>query len=129
MFPFLNNNGYPVPPFSYNGNYDGYRQPEVDGNPYIYPYINTNFALQPESMIPNQFTQNQIPYFFQTMNLYNQNPIQEQKQMKRITKKLTLTEVRKKIRASHTKFKAIKNTFKHFDPSRAPPVTSLRNKQ
>ena len=45
---------------------------------------------------------------------------------KRITKKLTYIEVKKSIRSLHAEYKLKRKTFKYFDPSRAPPITSLR---
>lgn len=48
---------------------------------------------------------------------------------KRITKKLTFIEVKKSIRSLHAEYKSKRKTFKYFDPSRAPPITSLRTNQ
>lgn len=45
---------------------------------------------------------------------------------KRITKKLTFIEFKKNIRSLHAEYKSKQKTFKYFDPSRAPPITSLR---
>jgi hypothetical protein len=70
-----------------------------------------------------------MPYLFQRNIPYDHNAQVNQRKSKRITKKLALAEVKKKIRASNAKFKGKKNIFKYFDPSRAPPITSLRNDQ
>lgn len=130
MFPFLNqNNGYHVPPFPFNGGYDSFRQSLNDADPYVYRFFSPSFQFQHESIIPNHYQQHQIPYMFQGKIPYDENAQNEQKNKKRITKKLALTQVKQKIRASHAQFKAKKNIFKYFDPSRAPPITSLRNNQ
>jgi|LakMenEpi03Aug12_release.lakeMendotaPanAssembly.Ray.scaffolds.fasta_scaffold950765_1 hypothetical protein len=129
MLPFLNNKAYSVHPFPYNTNYDSFRQPYTDANPYIYHFANPNFSLPYDNTFPNHFQYPQMPYLFHRNIPYDHNAQADQRKSKRITKKLALAEVKKKIRASNAKFKGKKNNFKYFDPSRAPPITSLRNDQ
>ena len=91
MFPFLNHNGYPVYPFSFNGSYDSFRQSQNDTNPYIYHFVSPNFPLQHESTTTNHLQHNQMPYFFQGKIPYEMNAKLEQRKKKRITKKIALT--------------------------------------
>ncbi len=64
MFPFFNNKGYAVPPFSYNANYDNFRQTQNDANSYIYHFVNPNFSLMYDNAFPNHVQHPQMPYLF-----------------------------------------------------------------
>ncbi len=64
MFPFLNNNGYLLPPFPYNTNYDSFRASQIEISPYICPFINHSFRLHHGNGISNHFSDPQMPNFY-----------------------------------------------------------------
>lgn len=126
MFPFHVPNNYLNTPFPYNLNYDFFGPQQLPGNPLFYPYNYQNFILPHENNNANFITHQPAPCFLpidQNSSPKNMHTINKRK---RITKKLTLTDEVKTVRSLTSSYKAKRNTFKYLDPSRAPPITSLR---
>lgn len=95
----------------------------------MYTFVNSNFQSQNEDTFPSHLVNNQISYLFNPTNTFVPiiNPIMNRR--KRLTKRLSCIEMKKKIHALNSDFKIMRKTFKYFDPSRAPPITSLRLSQ
>lgn len=74
-------------------------------------------------------TSHQLPYIFEINQNYSPRELPLLRKRKRVTKKLTFIELKKSIRSLQPEYKSKRKTFKYFDPSRAPPITSLRTKR
>lgn len=126
MFPFHVPNTYLNTQFPYNLNYDFFGLQQLPGNPLFYPYNYQNINLPHENNNANFIAHQHAPCFLPTdQNSSPKNMLTITKR-KRITKKLTLTGEGKTVRSLTSYYKAKRNTFKYLDPSRAPPITSLR---
>jgi len=98
-------------------------------NPYFYSFINPNLQFQHETSVPMQLSQACMPYFLERGHHSEPRMNPSLNKKKRITKKLSLIKVKKKMRGLNSGFNIIRKSLKYFDPSRAPPLTSLRNSQ